>query len=92
MTKARRLSILQALEKQPCWLAVDLSSTTDLTCIVAVWRDGDDGYAAWPWFFCPKDNLRKRAERDGVPYVQWAKEGFITPTPGNVVDFRIVED
>lgn len=82
---------LEALEKQPCWLAVDLSSTTDLTCIVAVWRDGDDGYIAWPWFFCPKDNLRKRSERDGVPYVQWAKDGFITPTPGNVVDFKIVE-
>ena len=82
---------LQELEKQPCWLAVDLSSTTDLTCIVAAWRDGDDGYAVWPWFFCPADNLRKRAERDGVPYVQWAKDGFIKPTPGNVVDFRIVE-
>ena len=27
-----------------------------------------------------------------MPYVQWAKDGFITPTPGNVVDFRIVED
>jgi phage terminase large subunit-like protein len=82
---------LQVLERQPCWLAVDLSSTTDLTCIVAVWRDGEDGYAAWPWFYCPAANLRQRSERDGVPYVQWAKDGFITPTPGNVVDFRIVE-
>ena len=27
-----------------------------------------------------------------MPYVQWAKDGFIAPTPGNVVDFRIVED
>lgn len=83
---------LQALEKQPCWLAVDLSSTTDLTCIVAAWKDDDDGYAVWAWFFCPKDNLRKRAERDGVPYVEWSKQGFLTATSGNVVDFRIVED
>ena len=45
-----------------------------------------------PWFFCPKDNLRKRADRDGVPYPKWAEDGFITPTPGNVVDFRAVED
>lgn len=83
---------LKGLEKLPCWLAVDLSSTTDLTAIVAAWRDGDDGYIVWAWFFCPADNLRQRAERDGVPYVQWAKDGFITPTPGNVVDFRVVEN
>ena len=32
------------------------------------------------------------ADRDGVPYPAWAAEEFITPTPGNVVDFRSVED
>lgn len=83
---------LQALQGQPCWLGVDLSSNSDLTAVVAAWRDGEDGYVVHPWFFCPKDNLRRRADRDGVPYVQWAGEGHITPTPGNVVDFRIVED
>lgn len=83
---------LQAFEGQPCWLGVDLSSNNDLTAIVAAWRDGEDGYAVRPWFFCPKDNLRTRSERDGVPYVKWVEDGFITPTPGNVVDFRIVED
>ena len=82
---------LEALRGQPCWLAVDLSSNSDLTVIVAAWRIGEDGYAVWPWFFCPADNLRRRADRDGVPYVQWAKDGFIAPTPGNVVDFRAVE-
>jgi hypothetical protein len=27
-----------------------------------------------------------------VPYPLWAEDGFVTPTPGNVVDFRAVED
>jgi phage terminase large subunit-like protein len=81
-----------ALKGQPCWLGVDLSSNSDLTVIVAAWRAGDDGYIVRPWFFCPKDNLRRRADKDRVPYPQWATEGYITPTPGNVVDFRIVED
>lgn len=83
---------LDALEDAPCWLAVDLSSNGDLTCIVGAWRDGSDGYVVHPWFFCPADNLRTRAERDGVPYPTWAEAGFITPTPGNVVDFRAVEN
>ncbi|MCP8894324.1 terminase large subunit [Shinella daejeonensis] len=85
---------LSDLEHEPCWLAVDLSSNSDLTVIVACWRDPDqdDGYIVHPWFFCPRDNLHRRAERDGVPYPLWAEEGFIEPTPGNVVDFRVVED
>lgn len=82
---------LEALQGEPCWLGVDLSSNGDLTCVVAAWRDGSDGYIVHPWFFCPKDNLRPRSERDGVPYVTWAEQGFIDPTPGNVVDFRHVE-
>lgn len=79
------------LEGKPCWLGVDLSSVGDLTCVAAAWRDGDDGYIVHPWFFCPGDNLRARAERDGVPYPAWAEAGLITPTPGNVVDYRSVE-
>lgn len=75
----------------PCWLGVDLSKNEDLTVVVACFRDGDD-FLVHPWFFCPEDNLRARGERHGVDYVAWAEEGFITPTPGNVVDLRAVED
>lgn len=79
-------------DQDPCWLGVDLSSNSDLTAVVAAWGNSESGYEIVPWFFCPEDNLRKRAERDGVPYPTWAEEGLIIPTPGNVVDFRIVED
>jgi phage terminase large subunit-like protein len=59
---------------------------------VGCWSDDNGGYIVKPWFFCPADNLRKKADKDGVPYPQWAEEGHIIPTPGNVVDFRAVED
>ena len=58
--------------------------------MVKLIRDGD-GYLIWPWFFCPEERLRERADRDQVPYPSWADGGFITPTPGNVVDFRSVQ-
>lgn len=82
---------LDAVAGEPCWLGVDLSSNGDLTCVVAAWRDGEDGYIVHPWFFCPEEGIRTRSERDGVPYPTWADGGFITPTPGTVVDFRAVE-
>jgi hypothetical protein len=47
---------------------VDLSATTDLTAVVAVFEHGD-GFLAVPPFFVPSDSFRRRSERDGVPYV-----------------------
>ena len=82
---------LAFLERERCWIGVDMSTTTDLTAVVACWRDDDDGYIVQPYFFVPADNLRTRADRDGVDYVRWAAEGYITATPGNVVDYRAVE-
>lgn len=79
-------------EQEPCWLAVDLSSNSDLTAVVAAWGNPEDGYEVAPWFFCPADNLRRKADRDGVPYPTWAEDDHIIPTEGNVVDFRAVED
>lgn len=82
---------LDALAGRPCWIGVDMSTTTDLTAVVACFPDDEAGFIVLPHFFCPADNLRDRANRDGVPYPQWADEGFITPTPGNVIDYRAVE-
>lgn len=78
--------------QEPCWIGVDLSSNSDLTAVVAAWGDRERGYQVYPWFFCPEDNLQRRADRDGVPYTLWADQELITPTPGNVIDFRMVED
>ena len=39
----------------------------------------------------PEENLRKRAERDRVPYDLWTRQGFIEATPGNVVDYGAIE-
>lgn len=82
---------LDELDGKPCWIAVDASVTTDLTAVVAAFRDGDDGFVVVPRFFVPEENLRLRADRDGVPYPRWAEEGFIIPTPGNVIDYTRVE-
>ena len=79
------------LERQPCWIAVDVGLTNDLTAVVAAFRDDDDGYLALAWFFCPEENLRKRADRDGVPYPRWAEEGHLIPTPGSVIEYAFVE-
>lgn len=78
--------------QEPCWLGVDLSSNSDLTAAVACWGDEERGYDVYPWFFCPQDNIQHRSDREAAKYPLWAEQGLIIPTPGNVVDFRAVED
>jgi phage terminase large subunit-like protein len=74
----------------PCWIGVDMSSTTDLTAVVACIPYGDD-FVILPHFFSPGDNLRARGDRDSAPYVAWAEQGYIAPTPGVAIDYRAVE-
>jgi phage terminase large subunit-like protein len=73
------------------WIGVDLSSTQDLTAVVAVLEHGD-GYLVIPKFFVPEDGIRRRGERDKVDYPLWAEQGYLVATPGTVVDYGIVED
>lgn len=81
----------EALRGAPCWVGVDMSKTTDLSSVIACFRDGDT-YTVLPHFFCPEADIRKRGDLDGVNYTTWAKAGFITPTPGNVIDNAAVAD
>lgn len=78
-------------EQTPCYLGVDLSSTSDLTAVVAAWGDRESGYVVHPWFFLPRDNILRKAGQDGVNYAVWEEQGLITLTEGNVVDFHAVE-
>lgn len=82
---------LEDLAGEPCWLGVDLSKSTDLTAIVAAFRI-DERIAVFPFSFVPEVGIRRRGERDKVPYALWKDEGHITPTPGEIIDLAMVED
>lgn len=82
----------EALTGAECWIGVDLSSTEDLTAVVAAFDLGEQGFAVLPFLFVPEDTLRRRQARAQIPYVRWAEEGHIIATPGTVVDYDIVEN
>jgi len=73
-----------------CFGGLDLSTNTDITACVLVFPI-DDKYVVLPRFWIPADNAKKRSDADRVPYVQWAKDGFLKMTPGNVVDYDTVK-
>ncbi len=79
-----------ALRGRRCYVGMDLSSTKDLTALVAVFPDDDGGCQVLAAFFVPKDQIHERATRDRVPYDQWVRDGVLEATPGPVVDYEAV--
>ncbi|WP_448192716.1 terminase large subunit [Azospirillum sp. sgz301742] len=75
-----------ALAGRPCYVGLDLSSTSDLTAAVAAFPDGEGGYDVLCRAFVPADNIRRRAEHAKVNYPAWVESGHLTATPGNTVD------
>lgn len=63
---------LKNFEENGCAGALDLSSTTDLSCLVFVSNPDADGIRdILPFFFCPLDTIDKRSKEDKVPYRFW---------------------
>lgn len=77
------------LEGRTCYAGLDLSSTQDMTALVLVFpRDG--GFDVLSRFWLPEHDLRRRSERDRVPYEVWQRQGLLHTTPGDVIDYAYI--
>ncbi len=80
---------LANLRGRKCYVGMDLSSTKDLTALVAVFPDAA-AFDVLCRFFVPQESIKERSTRDRVPYDQWVRDGYLDATPGNVVDYSYV--
>jgi phage terminase large subunit-like protein len=78
---------IEDLTGQIAFGGVDLSSTQDLTAFVLVFPRSDGAWKILCKSYCPEEIILKKSQVDRVHYDIWAEQGFITPTPGDFVDF-----
>lgn len=76
------------LKTLPCWGGLDLSTNLDITALTLAFPLPDNDVQLKSWFFVPQERIAERSLKDKVPYDVWEKEGYIFPTPGNVVDYE----
>jgi phage terminase large subunit-like protein len=75
------------------YAALDLSTTTDISAFVILSEPDNDGCRyIKPFFFCPEDTIDRRSKEDRVPYRYWRDAGLLIATPGEVIDYAIIED
>jgi hypothetical protein len=70
------------LRGRRCFGGLDLSTTTDVTALAWVFppRDDEGLWYVLSRYFVPEGNLRRRAERDRVPYDLWTRQDLIEAT------------
>ena len=90
MDKWDRCSTLVPTDARCLGSGLDLAHTRDCSSWTRIYEmDGDViGVAADHWI--PEADIRRRSERDRVPYDLWARQGRVQSTPGNVTDFSAI--
>lgn len=69
------------------YLSFDLASTSDLTCLSAMYEDSGTYYFK-NWYYLPQEALKTSTNKDN--YKKWQRQGFLTVTQGNVTDYDYV--
>ena len=69
---------------------IDLSAVLDLTSVSFEIQLIEGKKAVMSHSFMPEDTLAIKTASDKVPYALWAKQGWITITPGASVDYNYV--
>ena len=80
-----------ALSGRRCYGGLDLSSTLDVTALLWVFPPAEGTvYDVLARLWIPEDNWFDRVKNDRAPYDVWIKQGLMTVTPGNVVDYEFI--
>ncbi|PGW26756.1 terminase [Bacillus thuringiensis] len=73
-----------------CYLGLDLSKTTDLTCVSLNFPSHDDEgrsiIKVKQMYFLPNENIDFKEKEDNVPYTDMVERGFATFCDGKMID------
>jgi phage terminase large subunit-like protein len=76
---------------EPCYGGLDLASSLDLCALIWAFPDDEGAVDVLCRFWTPRDTLRARAHRDRAAYELWEREGFLTATTGETIDYDAIE-
>lgn len=84
----------EQLAGRECFVGLDLASKIDIAVMVLLFPPVDDDplWHVHTRFYLPEDMVEQGASDNASHYDTWAKLGFITLTPGAVIDFDEIMD
>lgn len=91
--KCSRSFELDELQGVPAIAGLDLSKIWDSSSLQLVFQlPGRERYRVLSYFWLPEETARKQQQQGLASWVEWADAGFVSLTPGNVIDYSQVLD
>ncbi|WP_074357265.1 terminase large subunit [Mycobacteroides abscessus] len=81
----------ERLKGRQCYGGLDLGSTSDLCALAWVFPNDDGTFDALLRHWAPEDSIEDLDERTAENATNWASQGWLTTTPGNVTDYDFIE-
>lgn len=79
---------LEQYRGRRCIAAIDLASKIDIACLALLFEQ-DGRYAAFLKHYVPEARIE---DGGSTRYKEWHAAGWLTATPGNVIDYDFIED
>jgi len=84
---------LNELEERECYMGLDLSSKLDITALALFFPPlEDESWKLWVRCYIPQESMHDRERTEHIPYSMWARDGWIVPTEGDVIDYKWIQD
>jgi len=89
---ATRSMVLDDFKGRRCTIALDLASKIDVAAMVLVFPDVDGGVSVFGRYYLPEETVRAYAQTTLAHFAAWESDGWLTLTPGNVIDFEYIKN
>jgi len=79
---------IEEFKGKDIYFGIDLASTSDLTCLTAMFISDDNRPVMKTFYYLPNDAIASASQK--LKYDEWAAKGLLIYTPGNVTDYDFI--
>lgn len=85
---------LAELAGRPCFIGLDLATKIDIAAMILLFPPTEDDplYHIHGRYYLPESVLDEKDSGNASHYDAWAKQGYLTLTPGNVIDYETIKE
>lgn len=87
--KCQHEATLSEFSGERCWAALDLASTRDINALTLLFKR-DDKFHIFNRYWMPQDPRDIRGKQDRTQAKNWAQQGLIKATEGDVADYGVI--
>jgi phage terminase large subunit-like protein len=79
------------LEPVEVYLGLDLASVSDIASLGGIMVMSDGSWKTFGKHYLPEEAVDANIRKSTVPFRQWHEQGWLTLTPGNVIDYNWIK-